>query len=462
MPMKDSFRRKLSKTALTAFGACLLPFVAMAPASAAGKTVKVAFSLDYFMSSPALAKQWFASIKKQFEAAHPGDTLQPIPISGSFEDFNTKISLMFNSPSTAPDVVQIAMQNAGQWAGSDLLAPLNKYVAKADWWAAAPASVKGEATIDGKVYGISEGDNTFGLLFDRTLLSKAGLPNDWAPKSWSDIIDAAAAIKKTSPAAWPIWLMTGTAQGSEGVLMGAALLLAGSDDPTILDPKTNKWVVDSKGIREVLGFYQEAAAKGLLAPASQILDANAINNGAQHMPPHQVGIAFAGNYWPTMWNKVICTPCWADPQNTIGLTAIPTSQGQSQASNASFGGWGVAMYAKTHDPALAWSLIDIMQRKENMVAVDNYGGLVPIVPAYATDPTYVGFAKVPFQQKFASFLPTAVNMPASPEFGAWGFAIAQATETLVLKPQTPIDTVLKTMKAYVSQQLGSDRVETLN
>jgi multiple sugar transport system substrate-binding protein len=428
----------------------------------AGATLKVAYSLDYFMSSPELAKKWFAEMKAQFEAANPGDTLQPIPIPGGFDDFNTKVSLLLNSPATAPDVIQIAAQSAGQWSGSGLLAPLDDGLKTRSWWQSYPDPIKQEGTINGKVYAISEGVNTFGLLYDRTNFSKAGLPNDWSPKSWKDILDAARAIKKSAPSVWPLWLMTGTAQGSEGTLMGAGLLLSASSDPTIFDEKNKKWVVDSKGMREMLAFYRDAAADGLLAPSSQILDANAPNNGAQHMPKHELGIGFAGNYWPTMWNKTICTPCWDDPDSTIGLTALPTSLGQAPGVGASFGGWSLSIYSKTPQMDLAWSLVDIMQKKANMVELDQYGGLVPPVPGYSEDPIYVAFAKKPFQVEYSKLITNARSMPASTEYSVWSFAVAQATETLVLKPATPIDDVVKTMRDYMVNQLGEDHVETLN
>ena len=214
--MKSMFTTcRKARLALLSTAACLgIAGLSNTPAMAAGDTIKVAYSLDYFMSSPALAKKWFAEIKQQFEAAHPGDTLQPVPIPGSFSDFNTKISLMFNSRSTAPDVIQVAAQSAGEWAGSGLLAPLNSKLTNEDWWKAFPEPVKQEATIGGKVYAVSEGVNTFGILFDRSLLSKAGLPSDWQPKNWPDILTAARAVKKADPTVSPIWLMTGTAQGS--------------------------------------------------------------------------------------------------------------------------------------------------------------------------------------------------------------------------------------------------------
>ncbi|WP_246694279.1 extracellular solute-binding protein [Mesorhizobium sp. M2E.F.Ca.ET.209.01.1.1] len=433
--------------------------IAAGSSAMAGDTLKVAYSQDYFMSSPKLAKKWFGEMKTQFEAANPGATLEPIPIPGSFDDFNTKLSLLMNSPATAPDVIQIAAQSAGQWSGSGLLAPLDDELKSRDWWQSYPEPIKQEGTIDGKVYAVSEGVNTFGLLYDRENFAKAGLPKDWSPKSWKDILDAARAIKKSAPSVWPIWLMTGTAQGSEGTLMGAGLLISASSDPTIFDEKTKKWVVDSKGMREMLSFYRDAAAEGLLAPASQILDANAPNNGAQHMPKHELGIGFAGNYWPTMWNKTICTPCWDDPDNSIALAPLPTSLGQAPGFAASFGGWSLSVNSKASNMKLAWSLIDIMQKKANMVELDQYGGLVPPVPAYAEDPGYVAFAKKPFQVEYSKLIANAHSMPASTEYSVWSFAVAQATETLVLKPETPIDDVVKTMREYVVNQLGDDRVE---
>jgi multiple sugar transport system substrate-binding protein len=98
-----STRLRALRFALLGAAAVLGPAaVSTGPAIAAGDTIKVAFSLDYFMSSPDLAKKWFAEVKTQFEAAHPGDTLELIPIPGGFDDFNTKISLLLIRPRLHP------------------------------------------------------------------------------------------------------------------------------------------------------------------------------------------------------------------------------------------------------------------------------------------------------------------------------------------------------------------------
>src|SRR5580692_6313072 len=74
----------------------------------------------------------------------------------------------------------------------------------------------------------------------------------WRPKTWKDVLSAARKIKVSNHDAWPLWLGTGTAQGASGAAYGTNNLLLGSSDPTIYDAKQDKWVVDSKGLREVI------------------------------------------------------------------------------------------------------------------------------------------------------------------------------------------------------------------
>jgi multiple sugar transport system substrate-binding protein len=428
-------------------------------ASADEKTVvKVAYSADYMMNTPEMAKSWFEGIKAGFEKLHPNVTVELVPIAGGFDDLNTKLSLMYNNPTAAPDVAQVAAQEAGQWAGSDVLASLNDLVKTSSWWSSFPDPIKKEGTIDGKVYAVSEGVNTTALLYDRTVFKKAGLPDDWKPKNWDDILVAARAIKKSSPDVWPIWLLTGTAQGSEGVVLGGAGLMAGSSDPIFYNEKDDKWVVDSKGLREVFNFYRQASAEGLLAPSSQILNANGPGILSPFMPKHQIGISLAGNYIPQTFNKEVCGPCWDDAAKELGFAPIPTSHGQAPGIASSFGGWDLVLYKKSAHPDIAWQLIDFMQQKDNMLVVDNNAGFNPPIPAFNTEKIFVDFAPG-FQEKFASLVPIAQSPPANVDYKVWAFAFAQATEALVLKPDMSVDDAINMMKTYVTGQLDASKVE---
>ncbi|MBB3918610.1 multiple sugar transport system substrate-binding protein [Rhizobium fabae] len=429
--------------------------------AAQAATVKVAFSLNWTFADPKLAQKWFGNVKTEFEAKHPGDTLELIPVPGTYDDFITKLSLLYNSPDTKPDIVQYFDINVGQFAGSDLLSPLDDKVTDAAWWKDTPVPVQEAGKYDGKVYSVAQGINTYGILFDRTLTEKAGLPKDWKPKNWKDILDGARAIKKTSPDASPLYVITGTAQGTFGVVAGPGLLLSASSNPTIFDPATNKWVVDSKGIREVLNFYKTAASEGLLAPSSQIMDPNGATHPAEALHDHKFGITFAGNWIPIFWSKDICAPCWDDKEETIGFSEIPTAEGQQPGIAASFNGVVLSISKNPSNADLAWSAIEIMQAKENLL---NIAAWVPVVPATAslkTDKSYLSLTREPFQKAFADLSSTSRSMPSQAEFPIWGNAFQQATQAMVLKPETTIDEGVKILRSYMATQVGEENLETL-
>lgn len=423
--------------------------------------VKVAFSLNWTFADPKLAQKWFGDIKAQFEKKHPGDTMELIPVPGSYDDFITKLSLLYNSPDTKPDVIQYFDINVGQFAGSDLLSPMDDKVADTPWWKDTPDAVRDAGKYDGQVYSVAQGINTYGILFDRTLTDKAGLPKDWSPKSWNDILDAARAIKKTSPDASPLYVITGTSQGTFGVVAGPGLLLSASSTPTIYDAATKKWVVDSKGIREVLEFYKTAAAEGLLAPTSQIMDPNGATHPAEALHGHKFGITLTGNWIPIFWSKDICAPCWDDKEETIGFAKVPTSQGQAPGTGASFNGVVLSMSKDPSDPELAWSAIDIMQQKQNMLNIAAWVAVAPPTSGLTNDASYLALSRAPFQKAFADLASSSRAMPSQPEFPIWGNAFQQATQAMVLKPETTIDQGVEILRSYMATQVGEDKLETL-
>ena len=282
---------------------CLATALAMATlagatSARAGTVIKVAYSSDGFMATPVMATQWFGSMKEGVAKAYPGVTLKLEPIHGGYNDFLTKLSLMYENASTAPDIAEVPGGEVAQWQASGLLAPLDKYLTSSDWWSQFAPAIQREGVIDGKTYYISQGDNTNALLFDKTIFKKAGLPDDWQPKTWDDILAAARIIKKADPNVWPLWLITGPAQGTGGLVLGPGNLLVTSSTPQAQDPATGKWIADSKGLREVVNFYKTASAESLLVPPSEILDPNAFGIVGAFPPKHQIGITFGGNYVP--------------------------------------------------------------------------------------------------------------------------------------------------------------------
>jgi multiple sugar transport system substrate-binding protein len=453
-------RRPKLKSLLYATAAAAVTLAVGTANSQAAGVVKVAFSADYYPSTPQMLAQWMVQIAQGSAKKFNGLQVVAEPIHGGFDDFITKLSLMYGNPSTAPDLAIVPGQEVGQWESSGLLAKLDPYLKTTDWWSQFVPAIQNEGRLNGSTYYVSMGDGDNALLYDKTIFAKSGLPADWKPKNWEDILAAARQIKKADPSVWPLWVITGTAQGSEGVVLGSANLLVASSTPYAYDNGTKKWVADSPGVREVINFYKEASAEGVLAPPSEILDPNAPGIVGPFLPKHKIGITLAANYVPTLFNQQICGPCWPQAGEQIGFAPIPTSHGQAPGLGSTLSGWGLIMNASSKDLASTWKVFNYMMEKDNLINQDNLGGLVPPIVAYNTDPVYVNFAPA-FQTPFGQLVNNSTVFPPLPDFKVWAFALAQATETVVLHPNTSVDTAAAGMKAYIANQLDDSQVEVL-
>ena len=443
---------------LLACGAASLIGMATLPKFASAETVlKLAYSSDFVPLSPEGGKTWWADLVSQFEKSHPGVKVQQIPIPGSYADVENRLSLLFRASSTAPDLAELSNQDIVQWADSGYLADITKLVAGDRSWKGMPDAIKAETTYNGIVYGLSHGENSMGLLYDKGILQKAGIALPWTPKTWTDVLDAARKIKASDSKVWPLWLPTGTAQGASAAAYGPNSFLYGSSNPMIYDAKSQKWVVDSKGIREVIQLYETAAAEGLLAPASQLLNASAISTPPTVIPKHQLGITLAGNWFTIQWVKQVSAPYYATGFQDIGLTAVPTVDGRAPDMASSLSGWDMAIYAKSSHKDLAWQFIQVMQEKKNLLEAAIINGWTPPVTEYAESKDWTSVD--PFQAGWNKFYPAAVGIPVQSGYNAWALGFATGTEAVMLNPKLSIDTAVEQMSKYVTNQLGPDTTE---
>lgn len=434
----------------------LLALLAPTGAHAEDQTLRVAYSSDFVPLTPEMGKKFWANIIAKFEKENPGAKVLAVPVPGSYNDVENKMSLLFRSPSTAPDVAELSNQDIIQWIDSGYLADISQQVANDASWKGMPDSVKSETTVDGKVYAISHGENEFGLLYDKALFQKAGIAMPWQPKTWADVLGAARKIKASNKDAWPLWAQTGTAQGASGAAYGPNNLLVGSSDPTIYDAKEGKWVVDSKGIREVVDFYRTASAEGLLAPASQLLNASAISTPPDSLPKHQIGVTLAGNWFSIQWIKAISAPYYPDGFKEIGFAPFPTNEGQAPTAASTLSGWGLSIYANSQKKDLAWKFIQTMQERDSLLDAA-LNGWTPPVTAVANSPEWTG--QDPFQEGFQKLLPLSTGIPLKSGYNTWAMGLLTATESVVLDPKVTVDEAVQKMTDYVSNQAGSDIIE---
>jgi multiple sugar transport system substrate-binding protein len=428
----------------------------VSPSSGKAKVIKVAYGSTYVFDTAGLTTKWWNQVAKQFEAQNPGIKVQLVPIPGSYNDIVNKLSLLYRSPSTAPDVAEIPTGQIGLWQSSGFLAPLDSYLPSTSWWSKFPAVVQSEGTFGGKVYAVDQGENDSALFYNKTMFRKAGLPVPWTPHNWADIVAAAAKIKSSVPGVIPLWFLAGAGSGANGLLQGINNFIVGTSTPKIqADATGDKWVVDSPGIRAALGLLKQVVDAGYDASVSQLFSPNAVTTPLTLFAHGKLAMAVGSNYYTGNWTKFIGAPYWAQAPQTMGVTPIPTQNGGGIAST--LGGWDYAVSAHSGNPSAAFKLIDIMENQQNSIDAANWAGWVPPNKDYWTAPAFTKFAAS--QALFGQILPHATLTPSASNYSIWVQGMGNATGQIAQNPGTSVASAVNTLSSYVNNQLGGGTVK---
>ena len=279
-----------------------------------------------------------------------------------------------------------------------------------------PAGVKQMSTIDGQVYAVNAGNNDSGILYNKTMFAKAGIAVPWTPRTWNDILSAAAKVKSAMPSVAPLWLAAGVEAGPTNVLQGSGNLIYGSTNPTMYDAKTKKWVVDSPGLRATLQFYKSMFSQRLGAPSSQLFRTDSVGQPPLLMKQGKLAIAVGSNWYPTVWAQANSAAPWASAKTEVGIAPIPTQNGQGPGGASTLGGWAFAMAKSTGNAGAAWNFIKLAESDQNQLNTALWSGFVPPDPNVGNLPAFLSYAP-PFQagfndySKFGQALPTATDFP---------------------------------------------------
>jgi multiple sugar transport system substrate-binding protein len=412
--------RKLSKnlTRFALLGALVSPALLAgthSPAHAAGPvTITIAFD-EFGPPSGYQDLKWWNQIVPSIEAANPNIKIKLEPIVASEGDFYTKIDLMMRSASTAPDLVKEDSFLIGSDATAGYLTPLNKYLAswpdyKAQWF----PGMQSITTFKGQNYGVMNGTDDRLIWYNKDVFKKAGLPTNWQPKTWADILSAAKTIKAKVPGVVPMNLYSGIPADEASTMQGFEMLLYGTKDP-LYDYKTNKWVASSKGFLDALNFVQTVYnPKDLLGPTNDIaLNGNAGNIIAQQLlPADKLGIDIDGSWVPNNWYSTGAAP-WPNWQKVMGQAKMPTEFGQAPGSVTMSGGWAYSISSKSKNPDAAFQVIEAANSQANLASFDVLDG--QIAPRKDIS-TVAAYANVPLNPYFTSLLSFTQFRPAFPVY----------------------------------------------
>ncbi|MFJ8594189.1 extracellular solute-binding protein [Streptomyces sp. NPDC093598] len=392
-------------------------------------TVKVSFkqSTD---NSIKVMDTYLADIKRQFEKAHPGKKVELVPIKAPDSEYYTKLQQMLRSPKTAPDLVYEDTFLINSDITSGYLKPLDPYLAKwRDWDRfidTAKAAAKGE---DGKTYGVPDGTDTRGLWFNKDIFARAGLPADWQPKTWNDVLSAARTIKKKVPGVIPLNAYTGKPVGEAATMQTFEMLLYGTGDGStdpLYDKSSKKWIAGGKGFEDALSFVETVYREKLGPDVSDALDPNVMTRvRGEWLPQGKLAIALDGSWLPQDWLPGSGHE-WPEWSRTLGLAAMPTQNGQAPGKVSMSGGWTWSIPAKAGNPDLAFEFIKTMQTKANAQKwyVANSG--IAVREDVAEDPAYVDAQ--PGIKFFTDLVATTHYRPAYPAYPKVSTAVQEAME----------------------------------
>lgn len=392
-------------------------------------TVKVSYkqSTD---NSIKVMDTYLADIKKQFEKANPGKKVEFVPIKAPDSEYYTKLQQMLRSPKTAPDLVYEDTFLINSDITSGYLKPLDPYLAKWQDWDqfidTAQAAAKGE---DGKTYGVPDGTDTRGLWFSKDVFKKAGLPADWQPKTWNDVLDAARTVKEKVPGVIPLNVYTGKPVGEAATMQTFEMLLYGTNDGTadpLYDKSAKKWVAGSKGFRDSLSFVETVYKEKLGPEVSDALDPNVMTRvRGEWLPKGKLAIALDGSWLPQDWLPGSGHE-WPEWSEELGLAAMPTQNGQAPGKVSMSGGWTWSVPAKAGNPDLAFEFIKTMQTKANAQKwyIANSG--IAVRKDVADDPSYTDAQ--PGIKFFTDLVASTHYRPAFPAYPKVSTAVQEAME----------------------------------
>ncbi|MGI8418838.1 MAG: sugar ABC transporter substrate-binding protein [Nakamurella sp.] len=351
-------------------------------------------------------------------------------------EYKTKLQLGLKA-GNASDVFLADGIWLGEFASADYVKPLSQVVgasaASWDGWAQISKSVQQNMTYKGDLYGIPNGTDGRVLYFNKKLFKQAGLPADWQPKSWADILAAGAKLKAVAGVT-PIQIDAGTEMTEATTAQGFLPLLAGTGKP-LFDDKTGKWQGATTGVKDVLSFYQKIYGGGLGDKTLQ-QDKSGRDQSFEEFSQGKIGILGESDY---LWRSIICPDkktcagtAMPNRNTDIGWAKFPAEKPGSGVNGQDFvsvsGGAGIYLNPHTKFPQQAWELMTYMMSKDAQLALSKTQVRISArsdvnATTLASDPLLSFIAK--------DVLPITTYRPSDENYNAVSTAIQQATLDVV-------------------------------
>lgn len=374
------------------------------------------------------------------------------------EDYKTKIALDLQSGGGA-DIIGIDGIWVGEFAEAGYIAPLEEVggdaVAEWDGWDQVPDAVQNGLSFNGEVYGVPQGADGRVLYYNKELFAQAGLPEDWQPTSWDEVLEASRALAGIEGVT-PIQLNAGTAMGEATTMQGLLPMLVGTGAEVYAD---DQWTGATDEMREVLDLYRTIYVDEQLGDAVLQQEASGRDTSFSLFAEGEIGILLEGDYfWRSVVDPDVGTAPMENRDEVVGYTQIPAQTPGAGINGQDFvsmsGGTGRVLNPNSDNPELAWELLAFMNSPEAFEARAEYGGL-NISPRTDVNETLLeGNDMLTFVSD--EVLPITAYRPGLAAYPEVSVALQEATAAVVAG--TSVDDALATYSESLAGIVGEENV----
>ena len=398
--------------------------------------------------------QWLQTAYDSFDKKDSCE-LNIAPITACEGDYFAEIALMLQSEKTAPDLVAEDTYQIATDVEAGYLTPLDDYLVSYEDWNNgsyyAPL-ISGVTGIDHKVYGVPYNTDTRGLWYNKKIFQQAGLPEDWKPQNWNDILFACKTVKGSIPDVVPFWCNCAVATGEATSMQTYEMLLYGTGEQ-LQDEATGKWIISSQRILDTLSFLDHIYKSNYGPPLSKVLNGQASNVSArEYLPQGKLVISLDGSWITGNYLKTGASP-WPEYSKVLGFAPMPTKNGDGAGIVSMAGGWAWSIPSKSDNKDITMEFIKHLMEPEvyvdAIVALGSIGTRTDIV-------NNEKYSKMPFIQTATEYLKVASFRPKDSKYSAVSAHIQTMVESVV--SGTSPEDAMATYGVDVTRTVGEDNV----
>jgi multiple sugar transport system substrate-binding protein len=413
----------------------------MATQPVAGATVEVAVTCRCVLGGAnANTVHWLKGTvfpRFQQQMAAQGKQVSPrlVEFGGSDEELKAQNALDLKA-GKGSDILAFDGFWTAEFVAGGLIKPLDAVAGPEakQWegWRHIPQTVQGLLTYEGQRFGVPEGTDVRVIWYRKDLFKQAGLPENWQPSSWDDVLTAARQIKNALPDVTPMQVNAGTAMGEATTMQGYYPVLASAGGWIYAGQQ--KWIAYSPAMLDALDFYKTVYLDERLGDARlQVLE-DGRNRSFAQFRDGKIAMLWESDFF---WRSVVAPGSeWAIPnrESVVGFAKIPARQPGKGHRGQDFvtasGGIGFILNPNTKNPKEAWALLSLMFSKEMLI---EFQKIEPRLRARDD----VAVPGDPVMTELSKLLPLTVVRPALPIYPRVSHAAQVATERVVSGEMTP-------------------------